>query len=401
MYTQLIHVRFAEGNTAVRLKLGTQVKVEALTTICIQLSLVLGLLYWMSSRAWGQPAANPSSNLIWNNLGHGLFQPSTIDFEHQVDNWLQPNAFSTLAAEEFDRSQILGRGLEPTIASSTTPPEEVADSVGQISADEATQFQAADPWLEFSSEHPSSDDVPLASDRSIIACLLSDQQNYYSAETLTLLGAGLVVGGTMANTSFDPNIHRHFQSSIRSANSDEWFESLHSSKELGNGIYTLPVMAGAWGIGQLLPESRLAGSAGTWGERSLRGVIVGAPPLLLMQQLTGGSRPTETSEGSEWQPYRDNNGISGHAFMGSIPFITAAKMSKSKGLKAMYYGASALVPLSRVNDNAHYPSQVALGWWMAYLAASAVDSTDTPNSRWKFYPYSAGEGSGMLAEFRF
>ena len=30
----------------------------------------------------------------------------------------------------------------------------------------------------------------------------------------------------------------------------------------------------------------------------------------------------------------------------------------------------------RVNDNAHYPSQVMLGWWLAYLSASAVAMSD-------------------------
>ncbi len=84
--------------------------------------------------------------------------------------------------------------------------------------------------------------------------------------------------------------------------------------------------------------------------------------------------------------FRDNNGISGHAFMGALPFITAAKMSDDLRVKLFFYAGSALTPLSRVNDNAHYPSQVALGWWMAYLAASAIDSTDNPNAKWKFYP---------------
>lgn len=231
--------------------------------------------------------------------------------------------------------------------------------------------------------------------------LLSDQLNFYSAESLTLLGSGLIVGGVLANSSIDADIQRHFQSSIRNANSDDWFESLHSSKELGNGKYTLPVFAGAWVLGNIFPESEFTATAGTWGERSIRGFLVGAPPLLALQQLTGGARPTENDEGSEWRPLQDNNGISGHSFMGSLPFITAAKMTESRGLKTVYYAASTLAPLSRMNDNAHYPSQVALGWWMAYLAASAVDVTDHPDARWKFYPYSSADGSGFLAEYRF
>ena len=256
----------------------------------------------------------------------------------------------------------------------------------------------------FNSQHP---ETPLHSQSvlprssTLLVRLWDDQNNFYSPESVTLLGSGLVVGGLMANTSIDENLHRHFQGSVRGATSDEWFESLHASKELGNGIYTLPVFASAWVAGEVFKENKLVETTGRWGERSIRGFVVGAPPLIVLQQLTGGSRPTETNESSEWHPFRDNNGISGHAFMGSIPFITAAKMTDSRGVKVLFYAGSALTPLSRVNDNAHYPSQVALGWWMAYLAASAVDATDNPNARWRFYPYSTADGSGMIAEFRY
>lgn len=231
--------------------------------------------------------------------------------------------------------------------------------------------------------------------------LWADQLNFYSPESLTLLGSGLIVGGAMANTSIDQQIHSHFQSSVRGATSDDWFETLHGSKELGNGKYTLPVFAAAWAVGEILPDSEIAAIGGRWGDRSLRGFLVGAPSLIVLQQFTGGSRPTEITEGSEWHPLRDNNGISGHSFMGSLPFITAAKMTNNQGLKLMYFAVSTLAPLSRVNDNAHYPSQVALGWWMAYLAASAIETTDNPNSRWHFYPYSTSDSSGVLAEFKY
>jgi hypothetical protein len=87
--------------------------------------------------------------------------------------------------------------------------------------------------------------------------------------------------------------------------------------------------------------------------------------------------------------------------MGSLPFITAAKMTDSLGLKAGWYAASMLAPLSRINDNAHYLSQVALGWWTAYLAASAVAATDDPDSHWTILPYSTGEIAGVLGEYKY
>jgi len=228
-----------------------------------------------------------------------------------------------------------------------------------------------------------------------------DQKNFYSPESLTLLGGGLVVGGVMANTTIDDGLARHFQSSLRHANSDDWFESLHASKELGNGMYSLPVFATAWAVGEFYPESELLAVSGRWGERSLRGFVVGAPPLIVLQKLTGGSRPNETNEGSEWHPWHDDNGVSGHAFMGSLPFITAAKMTDHRGYKLLFYAGSTIAPASRVNDNVHYPSQALLGWWMAYLSASAIHATDNPDSRWHFFPYANEDSSGIAARFEY
>ena len=118
----------------------------------------------------------------------------------------------------------------------------------------------------------------------------------------------------------------------------------------------LPIMGSAWLLNECMDGPPAMKTFGTWGERSIRAFVVGAPPLLVMQQLTGGSRPNETMEGSEWHPFRDNNGVSGHAFMSSIPFITAAKMTDNPWGKSLWYLGSTIDPLSRVNDNAHYPS---------------------------------------------
>ncbi len=95
---------------------------------------------------------------------------------------------------------------------------------------------------------------------------------------LNVVGGRPDVGGAMAKSSIDDGIHRHFQSSVRGATSDDWFESLHASKELGNGVYTLPVFATAWAAANCSQTMPLWKTSGRWGERSLRGFVVGAPP---------------------------------------------------------------------------------------------------------------------------
>lgn len=242
--------------------------------------------------------------------------------------------------------------------------------------------------------------VPQSKNRDpLLHRLLADQKNYYSGDSLLGLGGAFAIGGIFANTQLDHQIQKHFQSSVAGATSDEWFEFLHANKELGEGIYTLPIMGAAWLSGEVFDGSPQMERFGNWGERSMRGFIVGAPPLIAMQLVTGASRPGETANGSEWQPFQDNNGVSGHAFMSSLPFITAAKMTDDPLKKSLWYLGSAIGPLSRVNDNAHYPSQIGLGWAMAYVAATAVDQTEKGDSQWRLIPFSASGGSGLALEY--
>ena len=236
-------------------------------------------------------------------------------------------------------------------------------------------------------------------DKAVWERLMGDQLSFYSKESVLGLGLAFGAGALIANTSADVQLQSHFQSSVRGASSDEWFQFLHSNKELGNGVYTLPVFGAAWLAKEVIDGPPMFESFGLWGERSMRGFVVGAPPLVLMQVLTGGSRPHETIEGSEWNSYRDNNGVSGHAFMSSLPFITAAKLSENPWRKTFWYTASAIGPLSRVNDNAHYPSQIGLGWTMAYISATAVRQTDTGKRGWTLVPQSSLTSSGVELQY--
>jgi len=62
--------------------------------------------------------------------------------------------------------------------------------------------------------------------------------------------------------------------------------------------------------------------------------------------MTGASRPSEGD--SKWRPLKDSNGLSGHAFIGAVPFITAAKMNDNPYIKTILYGFSVLPGLTRI-----------------------------------------------------
>ena len=74
-------------------------------------------------------------------------------------------------------------------------------------------------------------------------------------------------------------------------------------------------------------------------------------------------------------------------------------MSRKKSVKGVLYFASTLTAWSRINDNQHYLSQAALGWWLGYLATAAVHRTGQ-EQRVRLAPYSVPGGVGVMATIR-
>ncbi len=244
------------------------------------------------------------------------------------------------------------------------------------------------------------DQDPVKSSPTLWNRLSADQSNFYSRESMLSLGLVFAAGAAVANTDADSQLQRHFQASVRGATSREWSDYFHANKELGNGVYTIPIMGAAWLANEYIDGPPAFEGIGLWGERSVRGFALGAPSLIVAQRLTGGSRPYENESGSQWHPFRDNNGVSGHAFMSSLPLITAAKMTDNPWQKSLLYLGSTIGPLSRVNDNAHYPSQIGMGWAMAFLAASAVQQTDTGKRGWSLLSHSPTYDAGFSMQYR-
>ena len=228
----------------------------------------------------------------------------------------------------------------------------------------------------------------------------SDHTEFYSTSGLTALAAGIGVGALMANTPFDESmLHDAYAENIALAPTHEFYERLHQPKILGDGRYTIPVFVATALSEPVLGDLPYVPLAAEWGERSLRTMLVGGPPMLALQYLTGGSRPGESTSQSQWRPLEDNNGVSGHSFMGAIPFLSAAKMTDNVWLKAGWYTVSALPALSRINDDDHYPSQAFLGWWLAYVAASAVDRSQALHARGRVYLLPQPGGLGVAVEY--
>ena len=205
--------------------------------------------------------------------------------------------------------------------------------------------------------------------------------SFYKLDTAMNYGLALGLGAVLANTACDDNFANWYQNDIRSDFTDDFGRF---SKVFGEGSLLIPTVLVTSFVYRYMDEYwDLRGSdaenVGQWASRSSRAIFVGFPPLLLGQYIIGASRPGEDHHGSYWRSFSDVNGISGHAFMGAIPFITAAQMTDNIGFKSLLYAGSTFTAWSRVNDNHHYLSQVILGWYLAYLSCKAVTRTENPN----------------------
>jgi len=199
-----------------------------------------------------------------------------------------------------------------------------------------------------------------------------DYCNFYDCESLVCVSAAFGAGALMANTGFDDTMQAAWQRGVEPTSLGTFFSGC---KDIGEGRYALPIFGVAAATGLVFEGSPFGDVVGEWGSRSLRMFVVGAPPLYVLQMATGASRPSE-DVGSQWHFFNDNNGVSGHAFVGAIPFLAAADMVESPLLKGTLYVCSTFVGFSRMTDDAHYPSQVFLGWYLAWASARAVDATE-------------------------
>jgi hypothetical protein len=224
-----------------------------------------------------------------------------------------------------------------------------------------------------------------------------DYKNYYSWHNGLLLASGFGVGAALANSNADQDIRNWYQDHVRSSGSDDF---AHIAKKFGNGGYVVGMMGAGWLTGEMFYDTTAGDALSQWGLRGLRSAIVGTPPMLFMQYVTGGSRPGETDHNSQWRPFSDNNGVSGHSFACGLLFINAAKMTDEWPLKLGFYGLSTMAGWSRINDDAHYTSQVILGWWMAYCACTAVDNTNQ-DRKWMITPLPMPGAAGLAVTYQY
>lgn len=225
----------------------------------------------------------------------------------------------------------------------------------------------------------------------------ADYRAFYSWPSLRGLLIGLGVGSILANTSMDQDFRDWYQERVHSRGLTH---VAYAWKTFGEGAIFLPSYAALAFVGAMYEDRAWGSVVGEFGSRAARGFLVGGPVVLSGQYVLGAARPSSEGENSHWQPFRSCHAVSGHAFVGALPFITAGKMCDNPWLKATLYGCSVLPAWSRIEHDRHYLSQAVLGWWIAYLACDAVDNSMESERSYSVAPVAAPDFVGISLTYR-
>lgn len=197
--------------------------------------------------------------------------------------------------------------------------------------------------------------------------------SFYSTDNLPWLGQTWLVGGLIANTSLDREIQDSYNSNILSNSSDRF--SSHT-KKIGDPGTTL-IYFGLAAVNRIACD-RDCGVVPEWGDRTAQALLVGLPAVWTSQAILGGDRPYRGS--SDWTilQFDRQHAVSGHAFVGAVPFLTAAQMTDNPYAKATFYALSPLTAFSRINDQKHYFSQALMGWLYAAKVTDVISGNLQP-----------------------
>ena len=226
--------------------------------------------------------------------------------------------------------------------------------------------------------------------------LLLDYKQFYWSENMAYVGLAVLIAAPLANTNADQQFRNWYQKQAKGNSGVDSFAL--QVKNLGEYKYMVPAYIGISIAGHLFPDNIYATPVGEFGDRSLRALAVGAPMVGVLQYGLGGARPY--TGGSQWDPLKATNSASGHAFVGAVPFLTAAEMTDNWALKAVFVGGSFLTGWSRIHTDDHYISQVFLGWSMAYLATTTVSHTNRER-RVRIVPMETATGMGLGMQVRY
>lgn len=224
-----------------------------------------------------------------------------------------------------------------------------------------------------------------------------DTRHFYSWPRVGGLALGLAAAAPLANTPADRSVQSWYQGRFRGPAADAASTTVSYAGQLWV-VVPVGVEAAVY-LGKRVEDAEDPSRLYEWSNRSLRAAAVGYPPALALFVLLGSSRPDR--DDSRWHPFEDVHGVSGHTFIGAVPFLTAAAMTDNPWCRGPLVAGSFLTGWSRLHDDRHYLSQTLLGWWLAYLAVRSVDDTQDDRKPYSLVPTISPENSGVLLQLSY
>ena len=195
----------------------------------------------------------------------------------------------------------------------------------------------------------------------------------YSRRNFLKLGGAVAGAAVLAYSDADEAVEEWHGEEVLSPRTDRLANFLH---EFGERYWF-----GAWLAFALVDHFVGSSPLSRWGRQSFSAMVVGLPTLWTVQRALGGARPKDNTHGPRFVPFADDNAASGHAFIGSIPWLVLAKRCGAPAPRTVAYFLSPWVGWSRINDHKHYLSQVLLGYGIAWEAVSTVETIGLDETR--------------------
>jgi membrane-associated phospholipid phosphatase len=209
-----------------------------------------------------------------------------------------------------------------------------------------------------------------------------------AADWLAAAGAGALAVGT---TAFDRSIRDSVQAR-RSAKLDRFSRAF---QHLGSD-YSFVVLAGFEGYHFLADDRR---SQAVFIDGLAASLIASGFIAPALKYSVGRERPSDTANPYRFRPFTNHNSFpSGHTTQAFAVATVIASHYPEWWVGVLAYGSAGLVGYCRVEQNAHWTSDVVagalIGWSVARSVVKHNDASKAP--KFTLIPYSDGRSSGLL-----
>jgi membrane-associated phospholipid phosphatase len=195
------------------------------------------------------------------------------------------------------------------------------------------------------------------------------------------------------------------QAWIQSRRTGAWDKVADFGRPFGDGKYVIPALGLAYACGRLVGNDRASRTALLGLESvAVSGAITGAVKFLAHKHRPSSGAADDIPWDGPGLVTSDLSFPSGHSAVAfAVATVFAAEYSEHRLVAPLAYGAATLCAFSRMNDNAHYLSDVVVGAAIGHFTARAILARHGrfSESRLRLAPTVSARGPGLSISCRF